>query len=211
MTDKLKKLTGKNPKDFEPIAFLLVNNADESLFKELVEKDDFLFDFVKQNVAERISRVCNENNYKNLLKFLKYYSPFYEDVIVGNLVRYADETLTDYMLERFEIGSVQEKTYCAKFFEYIQDPLALDSLKKYSYNDDSFLSSNCASTLFAMGEKTSYNQALEKLNSNDEFEKLPQEFYKSTFSSSFIINFVQKICQSSGYSKTFSKFCSLWL
>ena len=51
MSDKLKKLTGKNPKDFEPVAYSLINNNDTELFSELVSKDDFLFDFVKQNVA----------------------------------------------------------------------------------------------------------------------------------------------------------------
>lgn len=69
MSDKLKKLTGKNPNDFEPVAYSLINNPDVDLFCELVEKDDFLFDFVKQNVASRLEKVCNELNYLNLLNF----------------------------------------------------------------------------------------------------------------------------------------------
>ena len=48
MSDKLKKLTGKNPNDFEPVAYSLINNPDVDLFCELVEKDDFLFDFVNK-------------------------------------------------------------------------------------------------------------------------------------------------------------------
>ena len=59
MSDKLKNLTGKNPKDFEPAAFSLINNCDVELFSELVSKDDFLFDFVKQNVSDRLVKVCN--------------------------------------------------------------------------------------------------------------------------------------------------------
>ena len=43
MSENLKKLTGKNPKDFEPVACSLINNSDTELFSELVEKDDFLF------------------------------------------------------------------------------------------------------------------------------------------------------------------------
>ena len=82
MSDNLKKLTGKNPKDFEPVAYSLINNSDTELFRELVEKDDFLFDFVKQNVAFRLEKVCNESNFLNLLNFLKYYSPAYEDFII---------------------------------------------------------------------------------------------------------------------------------
>ena len=72
MNDNLKKLTGKNPKDFEPVAYSLVNNPDVDLFAELVSKEDFLFDFVKQNVAQRIANVCDESNYLNLMQFLKF-------------------------------------------------------------------------------------------------------------------------------------------
>lgn len=172
MSDKLKKLTGKNPKDFEPVAYSLINNCDIELFSELVSKEDFLFDFVKQNVATRLEKVCNEKNYLNLLEFLKFYSPSYEEFIVSTLVKYADEDLTDRMLELFENGTDDEKTYCAKFFSYIQDPLAIDLLKSNAYSENSALSSNCASTLAAMGDVETYNKALNKLNSNDDFEKL---------------------------------------
>ena len=62
MSDNLKKLTGKNPKDFESVAYNLINNSDVELFKELVEKEDFLFDFVKKNVSNIIHLLM-----KNLL------------------------------------------------------------------------------------------------------------------------------------------------
>ena len=72
MNEKLKKLTGKNKNDYERIAAEIVNNADTALFKELVENDGYLFDFVKQNVAQRLAAACNETNYRNLLKFFDY-------------------------------------------------------------------------------------------------------------------------------------------
>ena len=65
MSDKLKKLTGKNPSDFEPVAYSLINNPDVELFAQLVEKEDYLYDFVKDNVAKRLSKVCNQDNYLN--------------------------------------------------------------------------------------------------------------------------------------------------
>lgn len=169
MSENLKKLTGKNPKDFEPLAYALINTPDVELFAELVGSDDFLFDFVKQNVASRLSKVCNESNYMNLLALLKYYSSFYEDFIVSNLVKFANEDLTDKLLEIFENGTEEEKTYCAKFFAFVQNPLAFEFLQKNAYSENSALSSNCASTLALLGDKTSYKQALEKLNSDDEF------------------------------------------
>lgn len=170
MSENLKKLTGKF--GFEDVAKHLINNCDINLFKELVDKDDFLFDFVKQNVAQRISNAINENNYKNLLEFLKYYSPFYENVIISALVKYADEDLTDIMLEKFENGTDDEKAYCAKYFAYIQDPLAKDFLLKNAYSDNDNLAQNCASTLAAWKDEQAYSDAITKLNSDDDFEKL---------------------------------------
>lgn len=172
MSDKLKKLTGKNPRDFEPVAFDVINKPDIELFKELVDSDDFLFDFVKQNVANRLSKNCNEKNYKNLISFLKYYSPSYEEFIISTLANFADEDLTDEMLNLFENGTAEEKTYCAKFFAYIQDPLALEFLRANAFSENAYLSSNCASTLALLKDEEIFNTALEKLNSNDDFEKL---------------------------------------
>lgn len=170
--DLIKKLTGKNKQDFESAACHMIDNADIEMFKALVEKDDFLFDFVKQNVAERIANALNENNYIKLLSFLKFYSPSYEDVIISTLVKYADEDLTDKMLDVFEKGTAEEKTYCAKFFTYIQDPLSIELLRKNSDTEDDFLNSNCAAALGAMKDEVSYNAALNNLQSNDEFEQL---------------------------------------
>ena len=119
--------------------------------------------------AQRLAKVCNDSNYLNLLSFLKYYSPSYEEFIVSTLVKYADDDLTDKMLEIFENGTDGEKTYCAKYFSYIQDSLALDFLRANAYSEDASLSANCASTLAVLNDEVSYNEALLKLDSDDEF------------------------------------------
>ena len=169
MSENLKKLTGKH--GFETVAKHLVDDCDTELFKELVEKDDFLFDFVKENVAKRLQNVINETNYKNLLPFLKYYSPYYEQVIVSNLVKFADEDLTDFMLDKFENGDLNEKTYCAKYFAYVKDSLAKEFLTKYSYCENDDLARNCATTLAVWQDRESFENALKKLESIDDFEK----------------------------------------
>jgi len=170
MNDSIKKLTGKNPKDYEQVAQKMINDSDVNLFEELVKQDDFLFDFIKNNVAKRLQNACNSSNYRNLLAFLKVYSPYYEDFITSVLAKFADEDLTDEILEIFENGTENEKTYCAKYFSRIQDPLALDLLRKYAFSENESLSANCAMTLGNFGDKESYEQALAKLNSEDDFE-----------------------------------------
>ena len=72
--DLIKKLTGKNPSEYEMVAKTLINNSDVKLFEKLVKQDDFLFDFIKDNVAKRIQSACNKDNYLNLLNFIETYS-----------------------------------------------------------------------------------------------------------------------------------------
>lgn len=168
----VKKLTGKNPKDFEQAAAHIVNNSDVAAFSALVEQSDFLFDFIKKNVAKRLSSVVNPYNFKNLLAFFKIYSSDYEEVIISSLVKYADEDLTDEMLELLENGTDEQKAYCAKYFSYINDTLAIDLLRKYSYSEFDSLALNCAEALSKIKDEFSYNLALEKIKSEDEFEKL---------------------------------------
>lgn len=168
----VKKLTGKDPKDFEFAAAHIINNSDVQAFQALVEQSDFLFDFIKKNVEKRLLNAINQNNYKNLLNFLKIYSYDYEHVIVSSLVKFADEDLTDEMLELLENGTNEQKAYAAKYFSLVNDTLAIESLKKYAYSEFDPLAQNCALALGIMKDEESYNSAVEKINSSDEFEKL---------------------------------------
>ena len=201
MSDKLKKLTGKNPKDFEPVAFDVINIPDVELFKELIYKEDFLFDFIKQNVANRLAKVCNSSNYLNLLQFLKYYSPSYEDVIISNLVKFSDEDLTDKMLAIFEDGTDDEKTYCAKYFSIVQDSLALDFLKENAYSENSSLSANCATALALFGDTESKNEALVKLKSDDEFEKLDGVRFLVSYGDKSVIPAIVDVMKTSSFAE----------
>jgi hypothetical protein len=94
----VKKLCAK--KDFENAALAIINNADVQAFEALVEKSDFLFDFVKQNVISRLQNCINKNNYKNLLNFLKIYSYDYENLIISNLKKFADNNLKEIILDK---------------------------------------------------------------------------------------------------------------
>lgn len=176
----VKKLTGKNPSEFEFAAAQIVNNSDVDTFCALVAQSDFLFDFIKKNVNQRLTNAVNKSNYKNLISFLTVYSHDYEEFIVSSLAKFANEDLTDEMLELLENGTDEQKTYCAKYFSHINDTLALDSLKKYAFSE-SALATNCAIALCAMQDKDSYNLALEKLKSDDEFEQISAVRFLSAY------------------------------
>lgn len=170
--DIVKKLTGKNSKDYEFAATQIIDNVDVEAFKHLVEQDDFLFDFIKVNVAKRLEKACNSSNFKNLVKFLKYYSPFYAEFIAKTLAKFADEDLTDELLELLNNGTNEEKAYCAKYFSYIHDTLSLEFLRVYAYAEYKPLATNAAEALSAMNDLNSYEAAVKKLKSDDEFEKI---------------------------------------
>lgn len=179
--DLVKKLTGKTPKDFEFAAAQIINNSDVDTFCALVAQSDFLFDFIKKNVNQRLTNAVNKGNYKNLMSFLTVYSHDYEEFIVSSLAKFANEDLTDEMLELLENGTDEQKAYCAKYFSRINDTLALDSLKKYAFSEFDALATNCAIALCAMQDKDSYNLALEKLKSNDEFEQISAVRFLSAY------------------------------
>ena len=168
--DLIKNLTGKDPKGYEPVAFRIINTPDIELFKELVAKDDYLFDFVKRNVAQRLANACTKDNYKNLFKFLEIYSPYYDEFISSTLAQYADDETIKFMLNILNNGTESEQTYAASFFSYIENQDALIPLRKYAYSENTDLAGNSARALSKLNDRYSYSVAIEKLKSDDDFE-----------------------------------------
>ena len=168
----LKDLTNKDEKKAQYAANYLISSADVEMFKMLVAKSDFLFDFVKQNVIKRLNNAINQNNFKNILKFFEEYSADYDDFFADILAKNADEDLTDEILELLEKGSIAQKTYAAKYFSYIPDTISIDLLSKYAFSDDEFLSYNSAEALGQMYDETSFKIALGSLATDDDFDKL---------------------------------------
>lgn len=169
--DLIKNLTGKDPKGYEPVASRIINTPDVELFAELVSKDDFLFDFIKRNVAQRLANACNKDNFRNLFKFLNIYSPYYDEFISSTLAQYADDGVIRKMLGILNSGTEAEQTYAASFFSYIENNEALNDLRKHAYSENADLASNCARALSKLQDKESYDKALAKLSSEDSFEQ----------------------------------------
>ena len=170
--DLFKALTGKNPAEFEQAASILVDTPDIELFKKLVKQDDFLFDFVKNNVAKRIKQACNKNNYENLYQFLKYHSPFYDEMIAETLLQFSEGKCVPKMKELFYEGTVEEQIYATKLFSLldvreIQD--LVPTLREYAKSDNECLAANSIEVLSGINDEVSKNEALSQLDSDDEF------------------------------------------
>ena len=170
-----KNLTGKNEHLALKAANELINGKNnEEFVKYFASKFEFLFDFIQNNIKARIEYNINENNYLNLLKFFKYYSYNLDDFIISILVQYANENLTDTILEIFESNSSSdiEKLYCAKYFYYIPDTIGIEALNKNAFSDFEPLMLNCAQSLKEMNDYSSLKLACQKLQSQDDFEIL---------------------------------------
>ena len=172
--EMIKKLTGKNPDEYEMAAKSLVNNADVDFFENLVKQDDFLFDYIKNNVSKRIMNACNKDNYSNLLKFLDYYSPSYADMIAEVLHHFGEETLFTQIKEDFLNGNNSRKAYALKYFMQVQESNLselLPLIRKASRSDNEYVSTNAIELLSRLKDDVSKQSAVLKLQSNDEFEQ----------------------------------------
>ncbi len=186
-----KNLTGKNEHLALKAANELLNSKNnEKFIKYFASKFEFLFDFVQNNVKTRIEYNINQDNYLNLLKFFKYYSYNLDDFIISILVQYADENLTDTILEIFESANSSdiEKLYCAKYFYYIPDTIAVDVLNKNAFSDFEPLMLNCAQSLKEMNDYSNLKLACQKLESKDDFEVLKAVKFISAFGDKKYVN-----------------------
>ena len=172
--DLFKALTGKNPAEFEQAARILVNTPDVELFKKLVKQDEFLFDFVKNNVAKRIIQACNENNYQNIYNFLQFYSPSYDDIFAEILFKYEKYDALNRMKDLFFNGTSAQKTYAIKYFSLFEKNEIEDLipyLRQIAKCDDDYMANNAIEILSGINDEMSKEDALRELNSADEFEQ----------------------------------------
>lgn len=169
---EINDLIGKDEAKAKVVAEKLVNTSDIELFKGLVYKTDFLFDFVKNNVAKRIENAVNKDNFKNIINFFTVYSDDYDDLFAGILAKHASQDLTDEIFEMLEKGTNEQKAYCAKYFTFIPDTISIEDLQKYAFSDFEPLAFNSAQALGLMRDDISYDIALSNLTSDDDFEKL---------------------------------------
>ena len=168
----LKNLTGKDEQKAQEAACFMVDNINKDLFKALVDKTDFLFDFVRNNVAKRITKAVNKDNCLNIIKFFDVYSSYYDDLFASILAKHANEDLTDEIFELLDKGNNSQKAYAAKYFSFIPDTVAIELLSKYAFSDDEALSYNAAEALGQMNDDISFGIALSNLSSDDDFEQL---------------------------------------
>ena len=187
----IKNITSKDIKLSQNTILNMVKTVSVDNFRELCEKCDFIFPFLKERIINDFVKLINKEDLKAVFEFSKIYCLDFEDLIVNSWLKYASEDLTDEILEVLDKGTDEQKAYCVLYFEHIQDPLALEYLNKYSYSDFEPLKTNCAQVLSKFGDKTVYEDMKKTaLESDDDFEKLSAFSFISAYSGEDAVNFV---------------------
>ena len=150
----------------------MINDGDYELFQELVSLSEYLFPFVKENVLKRLEKSVCKANFKNLYKFTNCYSPDYDKVFATAFKYFGENEDKEKMLEYIKNGSLAQKTYAARYFELSKDIFAIRELIANAFSENEYLADACAAALGALNELKSYDIALAKLNSGDDFEAL---------------------------------------
>lgn len=170
--DLAKKITAKDEKTALGITKKMIDEADSRLFNELAEQSEYLYPFVVQNVVKRLEMSICKANYENLISFFDCYSPYYDKVFASAIKVFGDDLIKNKMYDFMKNGSVAQKTYAARYFEQAKDIFAVRELIANAFSEDEYLADACAAALGALNEQKSYQIALAKLNSEDDFEAL---------------------------------------
>ena len=199
----IKNITSKDNQLSLKTTETLIKSENLDLFRELCEKADFIFPFLKEKIIKNFVKLVNKEDLKNVFNFTKIYCEDFEDLIVNSWTKFANEDLTDEILELFETGTDEQKTYCAKYFSKIQDPLALELLILNSKSSFSPLKINCAKTLSVFSERTVLEEMKNVIsNSNDEFEKVEAFEFINAYGGEEQIKFIIQNCFNSPFSST---------
>jgi len=202
--DIIKKLTGKNPSEYEVVAKSLVENSDVELFSKLVKQDDFLFDFIKDNVAKRIQAACNKDNYLNLMAFLDVYSSSYDTMIARVLYSFSGDELLPEMKELYLNGTDSQKAYATKYFSFVTPERLIEILpllRETAQSKYEPLAINSIEVLSYLKDEYSKNIALEKLNSEDEFAQYEAVKFLVTYQAKDTIDSIIQVMKKSSLSE----------
>ena len=202
--DLFKALTGKNPAEFEQAAKILVDTPNVELFKKLVKQDEFLFDFIKTNVAKRIRNACNKNNFMNLFSFLEYYSPSYDGTFAEILFEYGGEDLIKQMKDLFLSQNNSCKAYALKFLSLVQKENIDDIIpliREAALSDNEYISNNAIEVLSGANDSISKEDALKRLDAEDEFEQYNAVKFLVTYGAEDALPKIFEVMKKSSFSE----------
>ena len=197
----IEYLCAKDEQAANAAAKEFIKNCNTEEFKTLCEKMEFLFDFVRENVYKRLKSAINENNYKNIINLFQIYSPYFDDFFPSVLAKYANENLTDEILELLNKGDDAKKTYCAGYFSKIPDTVAKQDLINNLETEFEPLFLNCAAALSKMEAFEIAEKYKNDLKIKDDFVRLKAVKFLTAYGDKNIIKELIEAMSDSGMSE----------
>jgi HEAT repeat protein len=195
---RANNLISKDKEKSQKAAYHIINDPDIEAWKCLTENADYLFSFVLQKAAQKLSSEINKENVGKVFELLKYHAPVFDDYIAEGLVRVADEELNNEMIYLLQEGSLLEKAYAAKYVGKLRLEMASDLLFEASKQKDSYLKTVTAEALGELKDKKSYDFYLNLLNSSDDWERLESSQFLSLYGNKEASLSILKAMSSSG-------------
>jgi HEAT repeat protein len=169
---KTSELLGKDKNKAEKAAQHIINNADIEAWKCLIDNSDYLFSHIKAKTANLISKSITKDNIENVFLLLQYHSSDWDECIMHALAKFSDDSLNKRVLELLKSGSQEEKAYAAKYFYFVDYSESANVLFETAKSDYQPLTINSAQALGKLKDQFSYNFFIERLNSEDDWEKI---------------------------------------
>lgn len=139
-----------------------------------------------------------------MLNFLDNYSASYDSVIAEGLYNFGGVEILPALKEIFVNGNVEKKAYALKYFsliprEYIEELLPL--IRQTALSEFEPLSINSIEVLSKMDDEIFKSEALQRLNSEDEFEQYNGVKYLVAFKAVDALPQILKVMKKSSFSE----------
>ena len=166
------ELVGKNNEAAQKAAEKIINEPDIPAWECLLENTDVFFSYIKDKAGQRLIRAVNENNIENIFQLFSKHEGDWDDYIAEAISKYASPDLNAKMIEVLKNGSVEEQTYAARYFCYVENTEASEALFEASKKYYIPLRNNTAEALGKLNHKESYEFYINQLKTEDEWEKI---------------------------------------
>lgn len=174
-------LIGKDRIKAADAAAYIINNKDEQSWALLMEKADFLFDYIKNRAGQHIFNAVKQDNYNNLFVFLKYHSPDFDKYVADAFAQFKNDDLKEEFLQLLAVGTESEMAYAAKYFSVVPTVEVESLLFECSKSENISLKFNAAEALGHINSSEAYNYYLNRLSSDDDWDKLDAAQFLSAY------------------------------
>lgn len=192
------ELFGKNRQKAQDAAKNIINIPDLDAWQCVLDNSDYFFSYIKEKAGQTIASEIKKDNIEGVFELMKFHESNWDDYIAQGLYRLADDELNHRMIELLNIGSLEEKTYAARYFCYVNHPTAAESLFEASKSYYQQLKNNAAEALGNMKHAESYNHYIEQLKSDDEWDKIEAAQFLASYGDRDAVIPILKSMENSG-------------